>query len=236
MIAGAGRLVKQGAGTLTLSGANTYVGGATLAGGTLAVAGDAGSGAGAGAGPAGTLRKTGAGTLRRAAAANTYSGATQVLGGVLVIRSDQQLGAAPLAVVAQQLVLDGGTLRVDADTTMAASRGLWLGDGGGLRGGGGWLDPGLALAKARQGPESGRVGLKSAGCWVCSCRALAPARRLLSGPPRAGPGCSNKSSNPSTLNARTAAFSGPSWHCSSPSAPTTAACTEPPAIRAGWSP
>ena len=86
---------------------------------------------GAGAG-AGVLRKIGAGTLQLTATANTYSGTTQVQGGVLDITDDRQLGAAPGADAAQQLLLDGGTLRIGADTVLTATRhpppaacGLW---------------------------------------------------------------------------------------------------------------
>ena len=76
---------------------------------------------GAGAG-AGVLRKIGAGTLQLTATANTYSGTTQVQGGVLDITDDRQLGAAPGADAAQQLLLDGGTLRIGADTVLTATR------------------------------------------------------------------------------------------------------------------
>src|SRR5581483_9045637 len=46
-IAGTGGLIKQGAGTLTLTGANTYSGGTILTGGTLGVGNDAALGTGA---------------------------------------------------------------------------------------------------------------------------------------------------------------------------------------------
>lgn len=78
----------------------------------------------------GRLVKQGAGSFTLSAV-NTYSGGAQVLDGVLAIDHDGQLGAAPAAAAAQQLLLDGGTLRIDADTRLAATRGLWLGDAGG---------------------------------------------------------------------------------------------------------
>lgn len=105
------------------------------AGGTLAVADGrtlqvAGSVAD-GADPA-TLTKSGAGTLvLDGAAANPYRGATRVLGGTLAIDRDDQLGRVPGSATPGQLLLDGGTLRVRADTTLAAERGIALGPRGG---------------------------------------------------------------------------------------------------------
>ncbi|MBL8349083.1 MAG: autotransporter-associated beta strand repeat-containing protein, partial [Burkholderiaceae bacterium] len=104
-------------------------GGGTLqvdAGKTLVVPGVLADGA-----SAGSLRKTGAGTLQLTSGENQHSGATAVQGGVLAITSDRQLGAVPGSAVPRQLVLDGGTLRVDDDIALAPGRGLWLGDSGG---------------------------------------------------------------------------------------------------------
>ncbi|MFO0852206.1 MAG: autotransporter-associated beta strand repeat-containing protein [Gemmataceae bacterium] len=63
-VVGGGSLVKVGAGTLTLSGANTYTGGTTVSAGTLLVTGQTGSASGTGTGavvvgPGGTLGGTG---------------------------------------------------------------------------------------------------------------------------------------------------------------------------------
>ncbi|MFO0847712.1 MAG: autotransporter-associated beta strand repeat-containing protein [Gemmataceae bacterium] len=49
-IVGGGALVKVGAGTFTLSRANTYAGGTTVSAGTLMVAGQSGSASGTGTG------------------------------------------------------------------------------------------------------------------------------------------------------------------------------------------
>lgn len=100
-----GSLVKTGAGTLTLTGANTYSGGTTIASGTLqlgnggttgSIAGnvvdngalvfnrsDAVTYAGTVSGT-GTLVKTGAGTLTLSGA-STYTGATTVAAGTLLV-------------------------------------------------------------------------------------------------------------------------------------------------------
>lgn len=109
VISGTGSLVKQGAGTLTLTGANTYTGGTTISGGTLvgtatslqgailnnaALVFDqavAGTFAGAISG-SGTLTKQGAGTLTLAGT-NTYSGGTTISGGTLIGDSASLQGA-----------------------------------------------------------------------------------------------------------------------------------------------
>ncbi|MEK8050518.1 autotransporter-associated beta strand repeat-containing protein [Ideonella sp. DXS22W] len=96
-------------------------------GATLALPGAVSEQAGAA-----TLTKLGGGTLAFDGAADAARlGATQVLAGTLAITRDGQLGRAPAAPVADQLLLDGGTLRLDADLTLAASRGVALGAGGG---------------------------------------------------------------------------------------------------------
>ena len=144
-----GRLLLDG-GTLAFSASTTVAatrgialvgdaGGIDVAGGqTVTLAGTLADGAAAGA-----LVKRGAGTLVLAGAADSsHSGATQVLGGTLVLARDGQLGAAPAVASPQQLLLDGGTLRVAADATLAATRGLWLGAGGGTLA----VDAGATLA------------------------------------------------------------------------------------------
>ena len=73
----------------------------------------------------GTLAKTGAGTLILGGT-NSYGGGTLLGAGVLAVSSDANLGAAT-----GPLVLDGGTLRLDASFDPAASRAVTLGALGG---------------------------------------------------------------------------------------------------------
>ncbi len=97
------------------------------AGHTLRVAGRVDERAGAA-----PLTKAGAGTLAfDGAVDHARQGPTQVLAGTLAISRDGQLGRAPALATADQLLLDGATLRLDADLTLAATRGIALGAGGG---------------------------------------------------------------------------------------------------------
>jgi len=135
VLSGTGALVKAGAGTLTLSGANTYSGGTTVSAGTLrgtttSLQGDflnqatlafdqAANGTYAGVvSGAGTLVKTGAGTLTLSGA-NTYTGATQIDAGTLA------LGTAGALADATAVTLAGGaTLQLAAaDETVGSIAG-----------------------------------------------------------------------------------------------------------------
>ncbi|MEX2168356.1 MAG: hypothetical protein WD851_03525 [Pirellulales bacterium] len=62
---------------------------------------------------------------------NSYTSQTNVGGGTLAISADANLGTPPLSFNSQQLVLDGGTLRATQSFTLAATRGITLGSGGG---------------------------------------------------------------------------------------------------------
>lgn len=104
VISGTGALVKQGAGTLTLTGSNTYSGGTTISAGRLTVAslgalgtggivnnaalefGSTVSGTFAGTlGGNGTVTKLGTGTLALTGNSSAFTGSTSVLGGVLAV-------------------------------------------------------------------------------------------------------------------------------------------------------
>jgi len=143
-ISGTGTVTQNGAGTLTLTGANSYSGATTINSGTLQIGSGATSGTlGAGAvtnnaalvfnrsdaitvantiGGTGTLTKNGGGTLTLTGA-NTYSGATTINSGTLAISNDNNLGDA-----SGRLTFAGGTLRFDS--AMNSARPITLGGGG----------------------------------------------------------------------------------------------------------
>ena len=76
------------------------------------------------------LSKAGAGTLFLSGA-NTYGGTTTISGGTVSILSDSGLGAAPAAVTAAQLTINGGTLAITASgQTINTNRGITLGASG----------------------------------------------------------------------------------------------------------
>ena len=69
-----------------------------------------------------------------ASGANTYTGQTLILGGTVQVASDAAFGTAPANVIANQLVIDGGTLvlantaNTAANETFNANRGITVGN------------------------------------------------------------------------------------------------------------
>ncbi len=63
---------------------------------------------------------------------NSYTGSTTINGGTLEIYTDTDLGSAPGSSTVGQLTINGGTLHItSAPVTLAATRGLTVGAGGG---------------------------------------------------------------------------------------------------------
>ena len=148
-LAGSGGLVKQGASTFILAGANGYGGGTTIAAGTLAV-GDGGSAGTLGSGPVtndgllrfqrsdavtiastivgrGALVQAGSGVLTLAGTGNAYSGGTTVAAGTLATAGDRRLpSAGDVAVAAGTRLALGGSenvasLRADGEVSLGGS-------------------------------------------------------------------------------------------------------------------
>lgn len=131
-IVGAGDLIKDGTGTLTLTGSNTYTGGTTIAAGTLQLGDGGATGsivgdvldngrlifnrsdsitfAGVISGT-GSLSQIGTGTTTLTGA-NSYAGGTTIAAGTLRVSSNANLGVA-----AGGVSFDGGTLNTTADMT-----------------------------------------------------------------------------------------------------------------------
>jgi autotransporter-associated beta strand protein len=73
----------------------------------------------------GRLTKSGAGTAAFSGT-NTYSAGTTVTGGTLSAATDRNLGAVPGSVVADHIILNGGTLAVTATVSINSNRGITL--------------------------------------------------------------------------------------------------------------
>ena len=144
-IGGTTGLTKSDAGTLILTGANSYSGGTTIAGGTLQIGAGGTSGAIGGdiendgrvafnrsdnvtfAGVIsglGELDQSGTGVLVLTGS-NSYSGGTNVRAGILQISQDANIGAQTGA-----LLIDSARLRWTAAFDLAPTRPITLGGGG----------------------------------------------------------------------------------------------------------
>ena len=63
---------------------------------------------------------------------NLYTGRTYLIGGTLKVASEASFGAYPASIVTDQIIFDGGTLRMETNTTWEANnRGMYLAAGGG---------------------------------------------------------------------------------------------------------
>lgn len=129
-ISGSGSLVKNGAGTLTLTGVNSYGGGTTLAAGTLSVSSNANLGASAGgltfAG--GTLQATS--SFSTARAANLVgAGAVDVLSAQIFTMSGTISGAGSLTKTGAGTLILTGDNSHGGGTTVSAGV-LQIGNGG----------------------------------------------------------------------------------------------------------
>ncbi len=95
VISGTGNVVKDGAGNVTFSGANTYSGGTTVNAGTLTVAGDSNLGTGGNLSfNGGTLQVTGSGAVNRATTLNSGGGTLNINGAGTSVSNNQIISGA----------------------------------------------------------------------------------------------------------------------------------------------
>ena len=111
---------------------------------------------------AGSLTKTGVGSLKLSTVTNTYTGKTIVTEGILMINSETRLGNNPESSTADQLTISGGAT-LEAFGSFAiddSNRGMLLGPGGGMI----VVDDGFTLTVAKPiGDASGGNALTKAG-------------------------------------------------------------------------
>ncbi|WP_265596003.1 autotransporter-associated beta strand repeat-containing protein [Verrucomicrobium sp. BvORR106] len=88
---------------------------------------------------------------------NTYAGSTTINAGAIRISSDGNLGAAPVSSTSSHLVLNGGRLETTASFTLAQTRGLELGSGGGT------IDVATGTTLTYNGASIGTGGLTKLG-------------------------------------------------------------------------
>ena len=77
-----------------------------------------------------SLTKDGVGTLT-ISNANTFSGIFTISSGTVSVAADTALGAVPGSTIANQLTINGGTLKATAGATFSATRGITIGAAGG---------------------------------------------------------------------------------------------------------
>ncbi|RDJ25530.1 hypothetical protein DWF00_14880 [Bosea caraganae] len=162
VIAGTAGLDKTGAGTLTLTGANTYTGNTSITAGTLQIAGSgsilgdvANSGTlsfnpGSDRAFAGNISGTGSltklgGSTLTLSIANTYAGGTTVSAGVLNVRNDSALGTGAVSVASGAALEVQGYISLPNALTLS---GTGVANGGALRNvsGANGLDGAITLA------------------------------------------------------------------------------------------
>jgi autotransporter-associated beta strand protein len=185
VISGAGQLIQNGSGALTLTTNNTYTGATTLGAGrslTIGNSGKLGNGTYAGAitnngifsyNGTNSLTFTGIisgagglvvnpnqllGSLLYLKGANTYSGSTTIgPAGQVILYSDSSLGTPPANFTANQLTLEYGFVKASATFTLNAKRGITLVNVGVPVGGSIQVDPSQTLTLAS--PITGPTGI-----------------------------------------------------------------------------
>lgn len=119
-------------GTLQLSASNTAIFATTVtptigaSGATVDTNGFNGTFANNAITGAGSLTKAGAGMLTLSQTSASWTGKSIITGGTLSVDNDTKLGAAPGSFVADQVNLNGGSLRWAGNATMNANRGITL--------------------------------------------------------------------------------------------------------------